>query len=188
VPTFGVHVRSALWRAVGDAVRLAFTIRVGLLFSVVAAALSYLASHNWAAAVFSLLSFPVVLALAFLWFVAHNLVGWSSQWIGSYERHAFEIGDQASAPKHLSLWVKQGSVSGLFPNGVRCVVREPGGLVSTCTREHIYNGFSFPAEFPELVPPAPGRHRALWLMRGDSDRWWILAQLDFDVPPMLVWS
>lgn len=185
MPTLRVRLLSALLRALGATVRLGRTVLVGLFFSVASAVLAYLGGLDAGHAALTLLSFPIGLALAFLWFLARNLLGWSSFWTGIYERHGWEIGDQTSAPKHLSL---SGPALDSFAAGIRCVVREPSGVVSVCTRAHAWNGFRFPSEFPELIPPAPGKHHAVWLGGTSVKRWWLLVEHDFEVPPMLIVS
>ncbi|MEO8898527.1 MAG: hypothetical protein ABI473_07545 [Candidatus Dormibacter sp.] len=185
MPTRWICVRSALRRAYGDAVRFAFNVRVGLLFSIAGVFLTYLATHNVGQAAFTLLSFPLAVAVASLWFLGRNLLGWSSLWAGDYRDYSIA---QGLEPKRLYLLYNPGMITGLWPNGIRCVVREPGGLTSVCTRTHTLNGFRFPSEFPELIPPAPGKHHAVWLCGTPQGRWWVLAQNDFEVAPMLVVS
>lgn len=174
-----LHIRSALRSAVLTTARFAFTVRVGLLFSLASAVLTYVASRNLEASILGLLSFPIVLAAVFVWYGVRNLAGWSSLYAAEYRQ---QFGHGA---KRLYVEPRDGSARVWFPLGIRCTVREPGGFTATSERLHSINGWVFPREFPELVPPAPGMHHAVWLERTRSGRWWKLVEFDFFVPESL---
>lgn len=174
VGTWWLHTRSALRLAGLATSRFAFRVREGLLFSFATALLTFLVSRNLGTAAFGLLSFPIAVAVVFMWQSARNLGGWNSLYAGEY-RQQFGQGEKR-------LYLNSVMGDGFYALGIRCIVQEPGGLTSTAEREHNINGWTFPREFPELSPPAPGRHHAVWQERSHSGRWWTLATFDFDVP------
>ncbi|HEX6539059.1 MAG TPA: hypothetical protein VF155_07765 [Candidatus Dormibacteraeota bacterium] len=154
----------------------AVQLKIALFLSVISVLIAYLTTSHNAAAFFGLLSWPIAVGVATAIYLIRNLAGWGSQWRAAYERHPLF---QSEQPR-LYL-VPKGGRDVLFPYGLRCEVRERGGLLAWCERNDAANGFRYPGEFPEHVPPVPGRHRAVWLERFvPGGRWWKLVALDFD--------
>jgi hypothetical protein len=176
---FRTHVRSAVLFGVFDAMTFAWRIRVALLLSTITATVGYFTTAN-VAAFYGLLSWPIAVLLGVVWFVARQLMGRGGRQ-ASYRRPPWAIAPPRETPRLNLEWG-----DGDFPDGLRCLVREPGGLIAECIRTHAYNGFLYPAEFPEHIPPAPGPHRAVWFMRlSPRGWWWKLVSLEFEVEPML---